>query len=239
MSEDARNTRRRVGILGGTFDPIHRGHVDMCLAAEGALDLSRIFVIPSNVPPHRAQTHASAFHRFAMVASAIADHQAWRASDLELRHAGTSFTADTLRKFHERGYAPADLFFIIGADAFTEIATWRDYPRILDRTHFAVVSRPGHPSGALPYTLPDLGSRMVSPPLEALAVMDPSIVLIDAPTANVSSTAIRQRCAEGQSLAGLVSSRVQAHIEQHGLYAATNRRRIDQSTQPPAEPLHG
>lgn len=232
-------TSGRVGILGGTFDPIHQGHIDIGVAAEQALDLERVFVIPSNVPPHRGQTHASAFHRFAMVAQTVAAHERWRASDLELRHAGTSYTADTLRKFHERGYPPADLFFIIGADAFTEIATWRDYPRLLDWTHFAVVSRPGHPAGALPYTLPDLSQRMVTPPVEGLATLDPSIILIDASTANVSSTAIRQRCVARQSLVGLVDPAVQAHIEQHGLYAGVHRRRTDAAPSPAAGTLHG
>jgi len=230
---------RRVGILGGTFDPIHRGHVDMGLAAQTALDLATIFVIPAHVPPHRAQTNASAYHRFAMVAQAVADHERWRASDLELRRSGVSYSSDTLRKFHERGYPPSEVFFIIGTDAFADIATWRDYPRILDWTHFAVVSRPGHPAGALPYMLPDLSARMIVPPLEALAAMDPSIILIDAPTANISSTAIRQRCVEGQSIDGLVPPRVQRHIDQHGLYTAAGRRRVDAQTPPTAGTLHG
>jgi nicotinate-nucleotide adenylyltransferase len=230
---------RRIGILGGTFDPIHRGHADMGRAAQDALGLRAVFVIPSNAPPHRAQTHASAFHRFAMVAQVVSEHDTWRAADLELRQGGTSYTADTLRRFHERGYPPSDLFFIIGVDAFVEIATWRDYPRILDWTHFAVVSRPGHLVGALPYTLPDLSSRMVSPPFEALAAMDPSIILIDAPTANVSSTAIRQRCAEGQTIAGLVSPGVRKHVEQHGLYTSPRRRRVDLPFPATADRLHG
>ncbi len=230
---------RRVGILGGTFDPIHRGHADMGLAAEQALDLTKVFVIPSSLPPHRPQTHASAFHRFAMVALVVADRERWRASDLELRHPGTSYTADMLRKFHERGYPPADLFFIIGADAFAEIATWRDYPRLLDWTHFAVVSRPGHPAGALPYLLPDLSRRMVSPPFQGLEAMDPSIILIDHTTANVSSTAIRQLCAEGRTIAGLVAPGVQRHIDQHGLYAGARRRRIDTAGAAAADTLHG
>ena len=139
-------TSRRIGILGGTFDPIHCGHVDLGRAAERVLGLTRVYVIPSHVPPHRQQTFASSFHRFAMAGLAIADQPNWRASDLELRHDGPSYTANTLKYFHDRGYPPSDLFFIVGADAFLDIATWRDYPRILDSTHFAVVSRPGHPA---------------------------------------------------------------------------------------------
>src|SRR5512138_3639286 len=111
-------TPRRIGIMGGTFDPIHRGHVDAALAAESALQLQRVLLVTANVPPHRPQPAASSFHRFAMTSMAVAGHARWRASDIELRHYARSYTAFTLRKFHERGYAASELFFIIGADAF-------------------------------------------------------------------------------------------------------------------------
>jgi nicotinate-nucleotide adenylyltransferase len=217
-------TARRIGILGGTFDPIHLGHIDLARAAEATLDLTRLFVIPASVPPHRPQTHASSFHRFAMAALVVADHPNWRASDLELRSLSTSYTAVTLQQFHDRGYVPSELYFIIGADAFADLATWRAYPQILDWAHFAVISRPGHPADALPLVLPTLASRMVPVrPTLGPAATDPSatsIILIDAPTAAVSSTAIRERRATGESIAGLVTPGVETHIERHGLYAA-------------------
>lgn len=232
---------RRIGILGGTFDPIHCGHLDMARVAEQALGLVRVYVIPSHVPPHRRQTYASPFHRFAMAAMAVADHPNWRAADLELRQDGPSYTASTLKQFHERGYPPSDLFFLIGADAFLDIATWRDYPRILDWTHFAVVSRPGHPAGALRYRLPALAPRMVHPPIEPMQQMDPLVILIEEQTADVSSTTIRERRAENLPITGLVSPHVEQHIEQHGLYAAPTpgRRRSDAPGDPAAGRLHG
>lgn len=231
---------RRIGILGGTFDPIHCGHLDVGRVAMQALDLTRVFVVPSNVPPHRQQTFASAFHRFAMTAIAIADQPLWRASDLELRHEGPSYTAVTLKQFHDRGYPPSDLFFIIGADAFMDIATWRDYPRILDWTHFAVVSRPGHPAGGLRYRLPALAPRMVNPPVEPMQLMDPLIILIDEPTTDVSSTTIRQRRLERLPITGLVTPGVERYIEQHGLYSAgAGRRRSDSPSDVAAGRLHG
>jgi nicotinate-nucleotide adenylyltransferase len=233
--------RRRIGILGGTFDPIHCGHLDTAVAAETILDLTRVFVIPSAVPPHRRKTFASAFHRFAMVAMAVTDHPTWRASDLELRHTAPSYTAVTLKQFHERGYPPSDLFFIIGADAFAEIATWHDYPKILDWTHFVVVSRPGHPAGALRYRLAGLAARMVHPPLEPMQEMDPLIILLEEPTADVSSTAIRQRRSENMPITGMVPPRVEQHIVQHGLYSASTpgRRRSDAPPDLAAGRLHG
>src|SRR5436190_1279973 len=231
---------RRIGLLGGTFDPIHRGHVDVADAAQRALQLTGLFVVTSNVPPHRPQPYASAFHRFAMVALAVADRPDWRATDLELRSDAPSYSSFTLAKFHERGFAATELFFVIGADAFAEIASWRDYPQLLEAAHFAVVSRPGCGVNALRDRLPALAPRMTALPIDALDHARPSIILIDAPTADVSSTAIRQRIAAGVSIAGLVPAAVQQHIEQHGLYtsAPPGRRAIDAAELPAAGRLH-
>jgi nicotinate-nucleotide adenylyltransferase len=208
---------RRIGILGGTFDPIHCGHVDAGAAAQAALHLTEVFVVTASVPPHRPQPYASGYHRFAMVALAVAGRAGWRASDVELCEGGLSYTSRTLRQFHADGYSPGELFFVIGADAFADIASWKDYPSILDGSHFAVVSRPGFPAGELPLVLPQLAARMRPP---AAAGQAPCILLIDASTSEVSSTAIRDRRTRGESLAGLVPDRVAQHIEQHRLYTA-------------------
>jgi nicotinate-nucleotide adenylyltransferase len=176
-----------------------------------------------------------------MVALAIANRPGWRASDLELRDGDApSYTTSTLRKFHERGFAPSELFFIIGADAFAEIGTWRDFPNILERAHFAVVSRPGCSAADLPRRLPQLASRMIEPPVETGGQLEPVIVLMDQRTADVSSTTIRERRANGESIAGMVDPAVEQHIEQHGLYTATvpGRRASDEITHP-AGRLHG
>jgi nicotinate-nucleotide adenylyltransferase len=232
---------RRVGILGGTFDPIHCGHVDLAVAAQAGLNLSRVFVIPASIPPHRPQPAASSFHRFAMASLAVAAHPSWRASDLELRRGSTSYTSTTLQAFHERGYAASELFFLIGADAFSEIATWKDYPQILDGSHFGVVSRPGWTVAELPRRLPTLASRMAHAPLEGVPQAGPLIILIDAPTADVSSTAIRQRRAAGEPISGLVDPHVRQHIEQHGLYTSMfpGRRASDAPANTEAGRLHG
>ena len=157
---------RRIGILGGTFDPIQRGHVDLGLAVESGLDLTSVFVVPAHIPPHRPQPFASAYHRFAMVALTVAGRGGWRACDLELGSEAPSYTSLTFHRFHERGFAPPELFFLIGADAFAEIGSWKDYPDILERAHFAVVSRPGCSVDDLPRRLPALASRMTRPPID-------------------------------------------------------------------------
>ncbi len=205
--------------MGGTFDPIHWGHLEGAFAAETALKLQRLLVITSRMPPHREMPHASSYHRFAMVALAVAGREGWRASDLELRLDSYSYTANTLKMFHDRGYAPAELFFIIGADAFADIQSWKDYPDVLEFAHFVVVSRPGFPVADLPHRLPQLAERMVRPPLDEIS-LDPMIVLVDAPTSDVSATQIREKRMRGESIAGLVPDPVRPHIEQHGLYSS-------------------
>jgi nicotinate-nucleotide adenylyltransferase len=213
-------SRQRLGILGGTFDPIHCGHLDLGRAAERALGLTGVLVVTSNIPPHRPSPSASSYHRFAMSALSVVGLPGWRASDLELRSGSRSFTIDTLRALNESGLEPPDLAFIIGADAFADIRTWKDYPGILDRANFAVVSRPGHPAGDLTTAIPELRDRMIVPPAEP-ARRSTVIFLIDARTADVSSTAIRQRLARRETIAGLVPPLVEQHIVQHGLYSAT------------------
>ncbi len=232
---------RRLGLLGGPVDPIHCGHLDLADAAQRELSLTRMFVITSNIPPHRHHPHSSAFHRFAMVSLAVLDRPEWRASDLELRLNAPSYTSSTFERFHERGFAATELFFVIGADAFTEIETWRDYPRILDAAHFVVVSRPGTSVRSLRERLPRLAPRMTELPVDPLDHGTPLIILIDAHTADVSSSAIRQRLANGEPIAGLVPPHVRQHIEQHGLYRpmTPGRRAIDAPPPTPAGGLHG
>jgi nicotinate-nucleotide adenylyltransferase len=232
---------RRIGILGGTFDPIHWGHLEGAFAAETALNLMRVLVVPSNMPPHRPQPHASSFHRFAMASLAVAGRSGWRVSDLELRDEAQSYTSATLQKFHDRGYKASELYFILGSDAFADIMSWMNYPAILELAHFAVVSRPGYPVEDMPHRLPQLADRMVRPPLDAISQIDPMVVLIDATTADVSSSAIRDRRARGESVATLVPDPVRQHIEQHGLYTppTPGRRWSDTHTGVAAARLHG
>jgi nicotinate-nucleotide adenylyltransferase len=169
-----------------------------------------------------------------MVALTVAGRAGWRASDLELRTPPPSYTTSTLKQFHARGYRPSELFFLIGADAFAEIESWKDYPALLGYSHFAVVSRPGHPVQSLPVQMPHLAHLMTNPAVGPETLDTPSIILIDASTADVSSTAIRERRSQGRPITGLVAVGVQQHIEQHGLYTSRHpgRRAMDQAAGP-------
>jgi nicotinate-nucleotide adenylyltransferase len=213
---------RRLGIIGGTFDPVHVGHLAAARAAAAAVGLDEVAFVPSHEPPHRASgPRASAYHRFAMVSQAVAGEAGCLASDLELLRPGPSFTADTLRALHAAGRPASQLFFIIGTDAFAEIATWQDYPRLLELAHFVVISRPGRSFDALRARLPQLAGRMCEvrgAPIGDDRAASPRVFLVHADTPDVSSTEIREKAAAGEPLAGLVPPEVEGHIRRHQLY---------------------
>ena len=214
----------RLGLFGGTFDPVHVGHLDAAAAALRALRLDRVLFIPSHLPPHReADPRATHFHRFAMVVLATNDTAEYRACDIEVRRTGTLYTHDTLLALHADGWPPSQLFFIIGTDAFAEIALWREFGKLVEGTNFAVVGRTGTTlTNALART-PALGHR-VRPLAEAgAASASPAVYLIDAATRDVSSSQVRQELAAGQPIAHLVPEAVERHIIRHGLYGAVER----------------
>lgn len=213
---------QRIGILGGTLDPIHLGHVAAAVAGRDALGLDRVIVLPSRVPPHRQhQPLASPYHRFAMAALAVNPLDGMMVSDVELRAPGPSYTADTLTRLRGWGLTPSQIFFITGADAFAEIATWRGYPGVLDLAQFVVVSRPGDPVRSLRERLPELAPRMRDDRAGGAGAGNTLIFLVDAPTPDVSSTEIRRRLRDGEPLGGLVPPAVEAHILRHRLYVNT------------------
>ena len=210
-----------LGVLGGTFDPIHNGHIAAGLRAQEALGLDRVMVVPSHMPPHRT-AGAAASDRLAMARLAAADLAGWTASDLELQRDGPSYTFDTLTALDAT--PPWQKFFIIGADAFAEIATWSRYPAVLDLAHFAVVARPGTTLDSLQKRLPDLAERMTTPDLFKPKAPGPKpaetarVILIPAETPDVSSTTIRRRIRAGESIHDLVPESVASYIATHRLY---------------------
>ncbi|MEZ5316003.1 MAG: nicotinate-nucleotide adenylyltransferase [Vicinamibacterales bacterium] len=208
-----------LGLLGGTFDPIHLGHLDVARAARTALGLDHVLVVPAGRPPHRTHPRASAAHRFAMVALAVQDDAHLRLSDLEMDLTEPSFTTATLDRLEASGVDLGRLVFITGADALRDVPIWKDYPRLLDRCHFAAVSRPSYPVYRLREDLPALAGRMHDAP--CALPPEPAILLVDAATAPVSSTDIRARAGAGASLVGLVPPAVADYIARNGLYGPT------------------
>jgi len=208
----------RVGIVGGTFDPIHVGHLAAASAAQEALALGEVRFIPSNRPPHRpGGPLASGAERLEMTALAVAGRPGWSASDLELRRDGPSYTFDTLQALHADGLRPEQIFFVIGADAFADIRKWSRFPAVLDAAHFVVIERHGTPIERLVERLPDLTAR-VSTPAQLIAEAGTRIVLIAADTPDVSATQVRERASRGEDLSDLVPPPVAAFIGSRGLY---------------------
>ncbi|MFA5908534.1 MAG: nicotinate-nucleotide adenylyltransferase [Vicinamibacterales bacterium] len=212
-----------LGVLGGTFDPIHNGHLAAGLRAQAALRLDRVLVVPSRIPPHRSMTVGTPpADRLAMARLVAADHPGWTASDVELKRDGPSYTFDTLTEL--RAASTSQFFFIIGADAFAEIATWSRYPAVLDLAHFAVVARPGITLHSLQARVPDLADRMTTPDLfkPYAPGLEPDqktrVILIETATPDVSSTEIRRRVRAGESIHGLVPEAIASYIATHRLY---------------------
>jgi nicotinate-nucleotide adenylyltransferase len=211
------------GVLGGTFDPIHNGHVAAAIAAQTALKLDTVTLIPSLIPPHRQDSvGAASEERYEMAKLAAHGRPGWTASRIELDREGPSYTYDTLVTLRDAmSESAAQIFFIIGADAFAEIATWSRYPAVLDLANFVVVSRPGITLDSLRERVPSAFRR--HPPcspsdLGALDSEDCRVILVEAHTPDVSSTEIRRRVRAGESVSGLVPNAVAEYIRTHHLY---------------------
>jgi nicotinate-nucleotide adenylyltransferase len=212
---------RRLGLLGGTFDPVHLGHLDAAGAARAALALDEVWFIPSHAPPHRsAHPLASDLHRYALVALAVDGHEACRACDLELGREGPSYTQDTLRTLQAQGWEPSQLFFILGADAIAEIATWHGFPAVLDLAPFVVIARPGVTLDEAVARTPALGPRVHDGRTGAPEGPATRVILVEAATRDVSSTLIRARRTARQAIDDLVPAPVARYIETQGLYDA-------------------
>jgi nicotinate-nucleotide adenylyltransferase len=229
--------RPRLGILGGTFDPIHVGHLAAARAVHGRLGLSTVRFIPAARPPHRPDSpRADEYHRLEMIRRAICDVPEWEVSDLELRRLGPSYTWDTLAALHAEGWAPSQIFFITGVDAFAEIASWYRYPDVLDAAHFVVITRPGNPLEVVARRLPALGGRAIAAG-EIADFAIPRVVLLDAETPDVSSTDIRARAARGEPIESFVPPVVAAYIREHRLYRESGPPTVSTAAQDAEPPV--
>ncbi len=211
----------RLGMMGGTFDPIHYGHLDAAEAARTSLSLDETWLLPSHDPPHRpGDPQASPFHRFALVALAACDHAGLTACDLELRRQGPSYTVATLQEVRRMGWQPSQIFFIIGADAFADIAAWHAFPGVLEAANFAVVGRAGTaPEDIIP-RLPAVAARAASPGYQPQHEGDTKVFAVAGRTRDVSSSLIRERLRQGRHIDDLVPAAVERHIMANRLYGS-------------------
>jgi len=217
---DAR-AARRIGVLGGTFDPVHIGHLRGALEVAQMFGLDEVRLIPNYRPPHRDSPDSSAEDRLAMVRLAVQDLPPLTVDARELLRDKPSYTIDTLESLQGE-LAPDDqLFLIIGWDAFCGLPTWHRWEELLDHCHILVLQRPDADSEA-PETLRDLlAARSVTDP-QAIAGRGGQIAFVWQAPLGVSATRIRQFLASGRSVRFLVPDAVLAYINAHGLYRASN-----------------
>lgn len=214
---------RAIAFFGGSFDPIHSGHMAVALAAQRRFHLDAIYFVPSSRPPHKLKHRLEVFaHRYAMVALACAEHPLYIPSVAEAPADGASthvyFSIDTVRKFR-KDFPDDHLYFILGADSFLEIPTWKSYEALLDTCDFIVASRPGFRIEAIRLVIPPekLG-RVASSDPHTIVLRKSRVHLLTTVANHVSSTEIRRHVSRGQSIHELVPARVEEYILRQALY---------------------
>lgn len=211
-----------IGILGGTFDPIHNGHIRLALEAQKQFELGQVRLIPVNIPPHRSVPAVSTEHRLAMMELAIANEPTLSVDLRELESEDISFTINTLKSLREE-FADDTFCLIAGIDTFNKIDSWKDWQDLLDYAHIIVANRPE--------TLTDKPTNDISPELQRWIEkhqitdhtllknnLSGNIVFINIPMLDISSSMIRQLNSEHKSLKDLLPNTIQTYIKDNHLY---------------------
>ena len=196
----------KVGIMGGTFDPLHMGHMLAAEAARDTYSLDEVWFMPSHIPPHKHEAGVSSEDRLAMVQEAVQGHESFRTLDWEISRGGVSYTIETVRKLQQE-YPQLELYFIIGADMVQYLPKWEGIEELVQRLTFIGVGRPGTKLdlAILPANIAD------------------KVVLADMPQVDISSTMLRERAAEGKSIRYMVPEAVFNYIHRSGLYGVQPR----------------
>jgi nicotinate-nucleotide adenylyltransferase len=213
---------KRLGLFGGTFNPIHYGHLRSAEEVCDALGLTRLWFIPAGQPPHKAGQEVTPFAvRLEMTRLAVGDHPVMEVSDLEGRRPGRSYSIETLRQIRREMGEAWELYFIIGLDAVLEIATWKDYQDLFTLSHFVVLDRPGYDRRRLeevllrevrPQFRPLVGERGFQHPSGHKLVFQETTLL------DISGTSIRNLVRQGRSVRYLLPEAVRRYIFTHNLY---------------------
>lgn len=214
---------RTIGLLGGTFNPIHFGHLRMAQELAEALSLNEVRFIPSANPPHKSAPNVSAEHRAAMVQLAIANNPLFTFDDRELRRTGASYTIDTLQSLRDELGAYASVVLFMGSDAFTKLHTWHRWQEIISLCHIALVQRPLASKEPLPKVLETFLHNHYTENAQDLHETCAGLITMQAITPlEISSTAIRSALQNKQSARYLTPDCVLDYIEQHQRYHAVN-----------------
>lgn len=196
-----------IGLMGGTFDPIHHGHLVTAEEARCQFGMEKVVFIPAGIPPHKVRRDISpSQHRYEMTKLAVATNPYFTVSDLEINREGASYTIDTVLAMKEK-YQEQELFFITGADAVLEILTWRNVVGLLEMCTFLAATRPG-------FKLESLGSKLAHLSREHLT----KIKTLEVPALAISSTEIRRRVQQGRPIKYQLPEAVESYIYQNALY---------------------
>lgn len=212
---------RRVGLFGGTFNPIHLAHLRIAEEVREACALEEVLFLPAADPPHKPIAGATPFrHRLAMVEAAIAGNPGFRSCDIEAQRQGKSFSVDTLELL--RAQQPdSDFYFIIGLDSWRDLTSWKEYARLFELANLVVTTRPGIEVGAPLDALPVAVRQEFCYSAAASAIRHRSghhLVFLTETRLDISSTDIRNKLARGQSIRYLVPDPVASYLTTHGLY---------------------
>jgi len=213
----------KLGILGGTFDPVHLGHLRMALEASEDLDLDRVDLVPASVPPHKEGRAVASFaDRLAMLRLAVEGAPRLGVLDLEGRRRGVSYTILTLEELHKKYPDDLDLYFVLGADAFLDIPTWKEYRSLFRYAHFVIMERPGISRQALDDFLGslDLGLEKAGPDRYRVRESGMQLIRREGTAMDISSSNIRKAVAAGRSVRFLVPEAVETYILKKGLYSS-------------------
>ena len=215
---------KRAAIYGGTFDPVHNGHLKVARRVQKLFGLDELFFVPACVPPHKRGAGISpAFHRFAMLALATQKDEPLRVSTVELDHPERPYAVETVARMQEQLGDDCRLFFVMGADSWSEITTWREWQRLLTMCDHIVVTRPGYGLDTSPAGANVIDLRGKSDEVVKALVSDsgsPRGFVTDAVIEDVSATAIRAaaRVGDANALTNMVPPEVASYIGKYGLY---------------------
>jgi nicotinate-nucleotide adenylyltransferase len=184
-----------IGILGGTFDPVHNAHLAMARAALDALGLNEILFLPTGTPRYRAAPVAEAKHRAAMLKLALAGEPRYRVDEREIKPGASAYTVDTLRSLRTELGAETEIYFLMGADQYQKLDSWHRPDQLRQLAKIALFERPG------------------------IKIEDPQVKVVAMKPMNISASDIRARAARGETLAGLVPPAVANYVAQHRLYS--------------------
>jgi len=215
---------RRRGIFGGTFNPIHMGHLTCCEEVRSSFNLENVIFIPSATPPHKESSEIiSASYRYKMVKLGINENTFFEVSNIEMRNTGKSYSINTVFEFKSIFGEKVTLFFIIGLDAFLELETWKDPEELITLCHFIVMLRPGFKFESINETLPNYIKDRIVIDVEKEYLInynnpEKNVILFPVPGIDLSSTLLRNKLRNGESIKYQVPSNVENFIFENNLY---------------------